>query len=64
MRSILKTPLAVLAATTMLSAAAFADSDGLSGTMRITSDMSNPGPRAVIEGLVAEFGEMIPRSGH
>jgi len=60
MRSILKTPLAVLAATTMLSAAAFADSDGLSGTMRITSDMSNPGPRAVIEGLVAEFGEMNP----
>ena len=60
MRSILKTPLAVLAATTMLSGAAFADSDGLSGSLRITSDMSNPGPRAVIEGLVAEFGEMNP----
>ena len=60
MRSILKTPLAVLAATTMLSGAAFADENGLSGTLRITSDMSNPGPRAVIEGLVAEFGEMNP----
>jgi multiple sugar transport system substrate-binding protein len=60
MRSILRTPLAVLAATTMLSGMAFADSDGLSGTFRITSDMSNPGPRSVIEGLVAEFGEMNP----
>jgi len=44
----------------MLSGAAFADENGLSGTLRITSDMSNPGPRAVIEGLVAEFGEMNP----
>jgi multiple sugar transport system substrate-binding protein len=60
MRSILRTPLAVLAATSMLSGMAFADSDGLSGTLRITSDMSNPGPRSVIEGLVAEFGEMNP----
>jgi len=60
MRSILKTPLAVLAATTMLSGAALADANSLSGTLRITSDMSNPGPRAVIEGLVAEFGEMNP----
>ena len=33
MRSILKTPLAVLAATTMLSGAAFADANSLSGTL-------------------------------
>ena len=32
----------------------------LSGTLRIASDMSNPAPRAVIEGLVADFGEMHP----
>lgn len=58
MRSILKTPLAVLAATTMLGGAAAAQE--LSGTLRIASDMSNPAPRAVIEGLVADFGEMHP----
>ena len=37
MRSILKTPLAVLAATTMLGGAAAAQE--LSGTLRIASDM-------------------------
>ena len=58
MRSILKTPLAVLAATTMFGGAAAAQE--LSGTLRIASDMSNPAPRAVIEGLVADFGEMHP----
>ena len=59
MRSIVKTPLAVLAATTMLSGAAFAQ-DSLSGTLRISSDMSNPAPRAIIEGLVEDFGAMHP----
>ncbi|WP_372615329.1 ABC transporter substrate-binding protein [Aquicoccus sp.] len=59
MRSIVKTPLAVLAATTMLSGAAVAQ-DSLSGTLRISSDMSNPAPRAIIEGLVEDFGEMHP----
>lgn len=58
MRSILRTPLAVLAATTMLSGVAVAQD--LTGTLRITSDMSNPAPRAVIEGLVADFGAMHP----
>ena len=60
MRSIMKTPLAVLAATTMLSGAALADGHGLSGDLRIFSDMSNPAPRAIMEGLVEQFGEMHP----
>ncbi len=61
MRSIIKTPLAVLAATTMLSGMAFAEGHGsLSGDLRIFSDMSNPAPRAIIEGLVEDFGEMHP----
>ncbi|WP_417269905.1 ABC transporter substrate-binding protein [Celeribacter sp.] len=50
--------LAGLAATTMLSGAAFAD--GLSGELRIFSDMSNPAPRAVMEGMVERFGAMHP----
>ncbi|MFW2543967.1 ABC transporter substrate-binding protein [Primorskyibacter sp. 2E107] len=32
----------------------------LSGDLRIISDMSNPAPRAVMEGMVADFGEMHP----
>jgi multiple sugar transport system substrate-binding protein len=61
MRSIFKTGAAALAAATMLSGAALADGHtNLEGTLRITADMSNPGPRAVIEGLAAEFGEMHP----
>ncbi|WP_071673354.1 ABC transporter substrate-binding protein [Nioella nitratireducens] len=59
MRSIIKTPLAVLAATTMLSGMAVAQDD-LSGTLRIFSDMSNPAPRAIIEGLAADFDAMHP----
>ena len=58
MRSIIKTGAAALAATTMLAGAAPAQE--LSGTLRIVSDMSNPGPRAVMEGLAAEFDEMHP----
>ncbi len=61
MRSIIKTPLAALAATTMLAGTAFADGHAaLSGTLRIMSDMGNPAPRAVIESLAAEFDEMHP----
>ncbi|MCK0167988.1 ABC transporter substrate-binding protein [Jannaschia sp. S6380] len=56
MRSILT----ALAATTMLTGTAFADAHALSGELRIVSDMSNPAPRAVMEGLVADFGEMHP----
>ncbi|MGB3409000.1 MAG: ABC transporter substrate-binding protein [Jannaschia sp.] len=56
MRSIL----AALAASTVLSGAALAESHTLSGDMKIISDMSNPAPRAVMEGLVAAFGALHP----
>ncbi|GAA3871700.1 ABC transporter substrate-binding protein [Celeribacter arenosi] len=58
MRSMKKLMLAGMAATTMLSGAAFAE--GLSGELRIFSDMSNPAPRAVMEGMVERFGAMHP----
>jgi multiple sugar transport system substrate-binding protein len=60
MHSILKTSLATLAAASITATAAFADSHALSGDLKITSDMSNPAPRAVMEGLVADFGAMHP----
>ena len=60
MRSIFKTSAAALAAATMLSGAAFADGHALSGELNIFSDMSNPAPRAVLEGMVERFGEMHP----
>jgi len=62
MVSIFKTGAAALAAATMLSGMALADSHSapLSGTLRITSDMSNPAPRAIMEGLAADFDAMHP----
>lgn len=62
MRSIFKASVATLAATTILAGAAFAESHAmkLSGELNITSDMSNPAPRAVMEGLAAKFDEMHP----
>ncbi len=61
MRSIFRTGAAALAAATMLSGAAFADAHAaLSGDLVIFSDMSNPAPRAVMEGMVERFGEMHP----
>lgn len=59
MRSIFTGPLAALAATTMLTGAAAAQ-DNLSGTLTIFSDMSNPAPRAVMEGMAERFAEMHP----
>ncbi|PWJ15087.1 ABC transporter substrate-binding protein [Jannaschia seohaensis] len=57
MRSILT----ALAATTLLTAPALADGHvSLSGDFKIVSDMSNPAPRAVMEGLAAQFGELHP----
>ena len=59
MNSMLKASVAALAlgvATT----SAFADGHALSGDLRIVSDMSNPAPRAVMEGLAAGFGELHP----
>ncbi len=61
MRSIFKTGAAALAGATMLGGAAFADGHAaLEGEFRIFSDMSNPGPRAVMESLAAEFDAMHP----
>ena len=51
--------LAALAASTALAAPAFAQ-EQLSGDLVIFSDMSNPAPRAVMEGMVERFGEMHP----
>ncbi|MEM9796833.1 MAG: ABC transporter substrate-binding protein [Pseudomonadota bacterium] len=56
MRSILS----ALAATTLMTGAAVADGHALSGDLKIISDMSNPAPRAVMEGLAAQFDEMHP----
>ncbi len=58
MRSIIKASVATLAASTALAGTAFAAD--LSGELNITSDMSNPAPRAVMEGLAAKFDEMHP----
>ncbi len=61
MRSIFTTGVAALASVAMLPGAALAESGpSLTGELRIFSDMSNPGPRAVMESLAAEFDEMHP----
>ena len=60
MRSITKTSFAALAAASIVATSAFADGHALSGDLKITSDMSNPAPRAVMEGLVADFQELHP----
>ena len=53
--------LGLLAGTTLSVTAALADGHAkLSGDLVIFSDMSNPAPRAVMEGMVARFGEMHP----
>ncbi len=60
MHSILKTSLAALVAAGVTASSAFADGHALSGDLKIISDMSNPAPRAVMEGLVADFGALHP----
>ena len=60
MRSIFKTGALALAATTMLSGVVSAQDAGVSGPLRIFSDMSNPAPRAVMEDMVARFEEANP----
>ena len=60
MHSIIKTSLAALVAAGISASTAYADAHSLSGELKIISDMSNPAPRAVMEGLVADFGEMNP----
>ncbi|SMX42923.1 ABC transporter substrate-binding protein [Actibacterium lipolyticum] len=62
MKKKFQSALAALAVSTSLTGAAFAEGHGapLSGDLVIFSDMSNPAPRAVMEGMVAKFGEMHP----
>ena len=58
MLKFLKTSSAAVAMTAGLASGAMADD--LSGQLRIISDMSNPAPRAIMEGLAADFGAMHP----
>ncbi len=60
MHSILKTSLTALVAAGISASSAIADGHALSGDLVIFSDMSNPAPRAVMEGMVERFGEMHP----
>jgi len=60
MRSTLKASFATLVSSSLLAGAAIAGSHSLSGDLRIISDMSNPAPRAVMEGLAADFGALHP----
>nr|WP_051059674.1 ABC transporter substrate-binding protein [Limimaricola hongkongensis] len=48
--------------STLLSTGALAESHemALTGDLKIFSDMSNPAPRAVMEGMIDRFGEMHP----
>jgi len=59
MHSILKTSLAACVAAGIATTAT-AEAHSLSGELRIISDMSNPAPRAVIEGLAADFDALHP----
>ena len=61
MTSFTSRALALFAGTTMLAGAALADGHAkLSGDLVIFSDMSNPAPRAVMEGMVERFGAQHP----
>ena len=61
MRSMLTASVVTLGlATTIAGGALAAGHEKLSGDLRIIADMSNPAPRAVMEGLAAQFGEMHP----
>lgn len=58
MHSILKTSLAAFVAAGVTASSASAQE--LSGELNIISDMSNPAPRAVMEGLAADFDALHP----
>ncbi len=61
MNRTLKASVLGLAAAGLMASTAVAGSHAaLEGTLRIISDMSNPAPRAVMEGLAAEFDELHP----
>ncbi len=55
MHSILKTSLAAFVAAGIAASLHAADATALSGDLNIISDMSNPAPRAVMEGMVERF---------
>lgn len=55
-----KKTVAAATASTLLATGAFAGSHALSGDLVIFSDMSNPAPRAVMEGMIDRFGAMHP----
>lgn len=59
MKSYLKWSAAAVV-TAVMATQAFADAHALSGDLVIFSDMSNPAPRAVMEGMVERFGAMHP----
>ncbi|MEM6596227.1 MAG: ABC transporter substrate-binding protein [Pseudomonadota bacterium] len=59
MHNFLKASTAALALA-VAATGAQADGHALSGDLRIISDMSNPAPRAVMEGLAADFGALHP----
>ncbi len=59
MHKFLKASTAALAMA-VAAGAANADGHALSGDLVIFSDMSNPAPRAVMEGMVERFGELHP----
>ncbi|MDG1458999.1 MAG: ABC transporter substrate-binding protein [Pseudoprimorskyibacter sp.] len=56
----LKSIKATVAGAALVAGLGTVASADMSGTLRIMSDMSNPGPRAVMEGLAADFGAMHP----
>ncbi len=60
MHSILKTSLAALVAAGVTASSVAADGHSLSGELNIISDMSNPAPRAVMEGMAADFDALHP----
>jgi len=59
MHNFLKASTAALALA-VAATSANADGHALSGDLVIFSDMSNPAPRAVMEGMVERFGAMHP----
>ena len=55
-----KKTVAAVTVSTLLATGAFAGSHALSGDLVIFSDMSDPAPRAVMEGMVDRFGALHP----
>ncbi len=60
MNSIYKASVAALALGVRSTSAIADGHENLEGTLRIVSDMSNPAPRAVMEGMAADFDALHP----